>query len=117
MYDVASSLVTILNSDLGRLYQIVGDLKTLQDLLKRPSVPLKEIKAQIDDIKGRIGNIYQLKDFLNQEHSIIGEIDAILKSPSTKLYGKLERLIDKLEGILNEATLKMVPNVVNKMKI
>jgi len=105
----ANSLVAILNSDLGRLYQIVSDLKTLRDLLDRSNVPLKEIKAQIDDMKERMGNIYLLKDFLKQEHQIIGWIEAILKSPLTKMKSKLDTLIDTLMVILNRATLKIIP--------
>jgi len=105
----AASLVDILNSDLGRLYQIISDLKTLRDLLDRPNVPLKEIKAQLDDMKDRMGNVYLLKDFLKQEHQIIGSVEAILKSPLTSMKGKLDRLIDGLMVILNKATLKMAP--------
>jgi len=112
---IAGALVDILNGDLGRLYQIVGDLKTLLDLLERPSVPLKEIKAQIDDIKGRVGNIYQLKDFLQQEHSIIGDIEAILKSPLVQMKRKLVRLLATLEGILFKGTIKMTADIDKKL--
>lgn len=115
-HDIAAVCVDILNSDLGRLYVIISDLKTLRDLLDRSNVPLKEIKAQIDDMKDRMGNIYLLKDFLKQEHQIIGSVESILKAPSTSMKGKLDRLINILMVILNDGTLKILYQYRNKLK-
>ena len=74
----AAILVPIMNSDLGRLYQIIGDLQTLRGLMDRPSSAynLKEILSQIDDMKAR--------------------------------KGKLDKLISELEGINNEGALKII---------
>jgi hypothetical protein len=108
---VLEKLVPILNSDLGRLYQIVGDLKTLKSLLdgrRFPSERIEAILQQIDDVKMRIGNIYKLKDFLREEQQIDGELNALLKTPIPKLQPKLEKLIDRLETLLNEETMKQV---------
>jgi hypothetical protein len=106
----AAVLVPIMNSDLGRLYQIIGDLHTLRGLLDRPpsSYNLKEILSQIDDMKARMGNLYQLRDFLQNEHDIIGSLNALLNSPATSLKGKLDKLIADLEGINNEGTVKII---------
>ena len=54
-------LVPILNGDLGRLYQMVGDLKTLEGLLARPHAPVAQIREQIDEIRSRYGSLYQIK--------------------------------------------------------
>jgi hypothetical protein len=107
-YAASTALVPILNSDLGRLYQIIGDLKTLRDMLERPSPPSAEIRTQIDQIKSRMGNIYNLKSFLEEEHDIIGEINTILKTPASAIVGKLVKLITKLSVILNTATETML---------
>lgn len=106
----AAILVPIMNSDLGRLYQIIGDLQTLRGLLDRPSSAynLKEILSQIDDMKARMGNLYQLRDFLSKEHDIIGSLNALLSSPATSIKGKLDKLISELEGINNEGALKII---------
>jgi hypothetical protein len=108
--EAANVLVPILNSDLGRLYQIIGDLHTLRGLLDRPSSAynLKIILGQIDDMKARMGNLYQLRDFLSKEHSIIGSLNALLSSPATSIKGKLDKLILELEGINNEGTEKII---------
>jgi hypothetical protein len=106
----ANLLVPVMNSDLGRLYQIVSDLETLRGLLERPpsAYNIKEILNQIDDMKGRMGNLYQLRDFLSKEHDIIGSLNALLNSPAPSIKGKLIKLISDLSGILNEGTLKII---------
>jgi hypothetical protein len=108
--EAAAVLVPIMNSDLGRLYQIIGDLQTLRNLLDRPSSAynLKQILGQIDDMKARLGNLYQLRDFLSKEHSIIGSLNALLNSPATSIKGKLDKLISELEGIINVGTVKII---------
>ena len=116
-YTLLEKIVPILNGDLGRLYQIIGDLKTLHNLLgtkTRPTKQIQIIRSQIDDMRERMGNIYELKDFLNAEHSIIGSIFSILKTPIPKLAPKLEKLIEELQTILDSNTLKQVGSLKKK---
>jgi len=108
-------LVPILNGDLGRLYQMVGDLKTLEDLLDRPSAPVSAIRDQIDDMRHRLGNIYQLKGLLSNEHRLIGLIDSILKTPTPKLSHKLTKLIEEMEDLLDRETRRAVGVNVSKL--
>lgn len=112
----ADALIPILNSDLGRLYQIVGDLEVLKGLSEQPSPPWIDIRAQLDEIKARMGNIYTLRDFLREEHDIIGEINAVLKTQPTVIGAKLVKLISRLSGILDRATVKAF-EVVSKNEI
>ena len=104
----AEILVPILNSDLGRLYQIINDMKVLDSvLLSKPSAHAENsVRSQIDEVKARMGNIYKLKDFLSNEHAIIGEIEALLKSPKSVIERKLVHIIDKLQVILDRDTRK-----------
>jgi hypothetical protein len=111
----ADELIHLLNSDLGRLYQIIGDLSTLHRLLEINKGSEADIRQQIDDMRSRMGNIYQLKDFLQEEHSIIGTIIAITKSPISTMAGKLDKLIGLLKVILNRATVKEVKHIVKKL--
>ena len=115
-YKVAELLVPILNSDLGRLYQIIGDMKTLHTLLGFPSKPLGKIREQLDEMRARFGNIYLLRDFLRSEHDIIGLIETILKSPETTMEHKIESLIEKLSVILNKSTVKLIGDLGKKLK-
>lgn len=102
-------LLPILNSDLGRLYQIIGDMGTIAELLERPSVPMRSIETAIAEFKARLGTIYSLKDILQKEHTLLGELNAILKmSQKSRMKERMERMKDTLQGILNRETLKQV---------
>lgn len=108
-------LLPLLNSDLGRLYQIIGDMGTLVELLGRPSVPLSKLQTAIDEFRSRLGSIYSLKDVLQKEHTLLGELNAILKmSQKSRMKSRLERMKDTLQGILNRETMKYV-NPARKM--
>lgn len=114
---VAKELLPILNGDLGRLNLIAGDLKTLLDLLELHQMETHPaIIEQVDMIKGKLGNIYQLKDYLKNEHEVIGEINSILKAPKTQVVGKIERLYNTLMGIISKGTVKTVEKIVKQMK-
>lgn len=115
--EVAKELLPILNGDLGRLNLIAGDLKTLLDLLELHQMEAHpSILEQVDMMKGKLGNIYQLKDYLKNEHEVIGEINSILKAPKSQVVGKIERLYSRLKEIISDATVKIVKKVVKQMK-
>lgn len=115
--EVAKELLPILNGDLGRLNLIAGDLKTLLDLLELHQMEAHpSILEQVDMMKGKLGNIYQLKDYLKNEQEVIGEINSILKAPKTQVVGKIERLYSRLKEIISKATVKIVGKVVKQMK-
>lgn len=101
-------LTPILNSDLGRLYQITEDLKTLLALLERPIAPIQKIRSQIDDVRQRLGNIYQFKDILKEEPTFIAKINSLLKHSNPKLKDKLATLIMDFKEVLNKSTISLV---------
>lgn len=105
-------LIPLLNSDLGRLYQIISDLSVIHELLERPNKPIKDIRYQLDEMKARMGNLYQLRDFLKEEHDIIGQIESALKKQNPK--ADVYKLMVLLQHILNEETLKQLDDVRNK---
>lgn len=116
-YSIVEKLIPVLNGDLGRLYQIVGDLKTLSSLLEnrtRASVQVKQIRLEIDEVRQRLGNIYELKDLLKEEHTLIGSIYTLLKTPLPKLHAKLEAFIDTMQTLLDTNTLKQVGGLLKK---
>jgi hypothetical protein len=96
-------LIPILNSDLGRLYLITSDVGTLIELLENErKVPMPLVRFQLDQMKARMGNIYNLPDFLSEEHDLIGDINAILKMTNkAQLLSRLHQIKTKMEDILN----------------
>lgn len=100
-------LTEILNSDLGRLYHIVGDIKTLVDVVKDfDNAKLPTIRYEIDQFKSRLSNVYSLPSYLNKESSIIADIQRILKLPRTKMAKPLMELGERLDSILQSEARK-----------
>ena len=101
---IIKKLTPILNSDLGRLYQVASDVGTLIDLLdeKKP-VPLAQLHFEIDQFKGRLSTIYNLPDYLKAHHDIIGKLNAATKTTSRPaLLTRLQSLQDEMLSILNK---------------
>ena len=102
-------LTPILNSDLGRVYHVLGDIGTLIHLLEDERPDPKSVKFEIDQFINRLANVYTLSDYLKEEHTILGEIQSALKDPKQEtLLAKLRGLEDRLERILNENTKKVM---------
>jgi len=101
-------LIPILNSDLGRIYHVLGDIGTLIHLLEDESPSPKSVRFEIDQFKSRLANVYTLSDYLKEEHSILGEINSTLKDPSKKgMLAKLRSMEDRLQKVLNDNTRKL----------
>lgn len=114
---VIKTLVPVLNSDLGRLYQIIGDMGTLIDLLERPNPPVPRIRDAIDDFRSRLGFIYELPDVLREETQTLGDLVAILKLPSAaRMRDRLVSLRDDLQRKLDSNTNKEVKTL-GKLKV
>jgi len=101
--NVIKKLTPILNSDLGRLYQVASDVGTLVDLLddKQP-VPLSRVHFELDQFKNRLSNIYSLPQYLKAHHDIIGKLNSAIKTTSRPaLLSRLEALQKEMLSILN----------------
>jgi hypothetical protein len=92
----------ILNSDLGKLYVVYSDIKTLIDLLEDNSVPSSEINNAIAGFKHRLSRIYSLEDYLKTETTILNKLDRALKS--AKPIPVLSQVKDQLLAELSKAT-------------
>lgn len=99
---VVEKLTPVLNSDLGLLYHVVGDIGTLTNLLKQPNVPLDEVRFEIDQFIGRLSNIYTLKGFLRDEPRIVAEIKRVLGLSQKAMIPALEKLEETLNNHLQD---------------
>lgn len=104
-------LVPLLNSDLGRLYNIVSNLDTILLLLEQPDVPINDVHENLDEIKARMGNIYSLKEFLDVETNILGALETMKKMSAKRLKPALLSLSTSLQTILNKETEKKLKSV------
>jgi hypothetical protein len=102
-------VMPLLNSDLGRLNQVAGDIGTLVALLDRPSAPIARIRLHIKNLQERLGGLYQFKDLLQQEGQLTGALESILRTSSKKSFQtRLASLEDTMKGILHHLTLAII---------
>lgn len=112
----STQLFNIINSNLGILYQVISDIKTIIYLFEHfntKELDVKLIAQQIDNFKQRLGNIYE---FNFNELQIDDFIDYILKLTSKMaIIKQLNILYLNLYKILNNKTktrlikLKIIP--------
>ena len=100
-------LTPVLNSDLGLLYTVSGDIGTLLNLLEYPNVEMTEVKFEIDQFIGRLSNIYTMTGFLKDEPKIVEEIKRILGLPKDTMKAALEKLEENLDGFLQDGAKKV----------
>ncbi len=115
---MVSHLTPILNSDLGRLYLIVGDIDTLLQMMElHKKVPYSIIRYEIDQFIARLSNIYTLDGYLRKDDKIIGEIKTILRLPDHQIQSKLERLREELNAILQKASKPYIEHLKNGERV
>lgn len=91
------ALSDMFNGDLGRLYQVYGDIGTLESMVADGApLPYARMELEIDQFKGRLSNI-GMPEYLRSEPRILAAIEDIgdmHKSPYTR-----ERLAERLASL------------------
>jgi hypothetical protein len=104
-------LSEVLNHDLGRIYHVLGDIKTLIALFTETQTKprsLADVRLELDQFKARMSNI-ALEPFLKEEHTLLGYINSSLKTTSVKqLVGLLTKMEDILTTLLSSLAQKYV---------
>lgn len=104
-------LSEVLNHDLGRIYHILGDVKTLIALFTETQTKprsLADVRLEIDQFKARMSNI-ALEPFLKEEHTLLGYINSSLKTTSVKqLVATFTKMEDILTALLSSLAKKYV---------
>jgi hypothetical protein len=104
-------LVPILNSDYGRLYHVISDIDAIIFLLdENKKVPLESVQYAVNQLIGRLSNIYTMKDFLKKEDAIVKTIINTMELPRSQMLVALLGLRDMLNDILQSAVRKDVKN-------
>jgi hypothetical protein len=98
-----AELTPVLNSDLGRMYQIVSDIETIVQLLDEHSgASVDDVRDEIDGFKNRLSNIYTMHGYIKAEPRILNEINRILILPLNQIKAPLTRLGSVLDEFLQK---------------
>lgn len=100
-------LTNLFNGDLGRIYQIYGDIGTLEYIIENEkSIPVQRINLEIDQFKNRLSNI-TLPQYLVERTKILKVIDHLVKINKldrSKMLKELRKLKEYLEKLLDRYT-------------
>lgn len=104
------SLHKVLNSDLGILYQVKGDLDVLSFLIENNRfISIKKVKYEVDGFKERLANVYNTNSYLKREPTLLSDINKILKLSSKEdINNKLEKIENTIQSLLNKETRKKI---------
>lgn len=101
---LVKKLQPVLNGDLGRIYHVLGDVKTLISLLEEHRPSMKKVYYEIDQFKRRLANVYELHSYLRSEPYLLGLIDSAVRTSSKDgLLRKLKELLVQLDRVLQRS--------------
>jgi len=105
----------LLNSDLGIIANLRGDIEALGYVMESEDaglITIQRAKEEVDDFTDRLANVYSLNEYLKAEPELLSDIEKILKSKSKKPIVKtLEEMYEKLTTILNKGTKEKMDEV------
>ena len=106
------NLTTLFNSDLGKIYQIIGDIGTIDYLLENKKHLSKiKIHYEIDQFKYRLSNV-SVSKYMAERFKIIDLIDdAVKTNDKYKLNTDLDKIEKRLAEILNYYTVEYLKNI------
>ena len=103
-------LSAMFNSDLGRLYSIISDAKTIIYLLEnKENVSIDKIRYEIDQFRARLGNIYSIGSVGSEK--VLEKLLDMQDLPADaegrqRLLRAMEKLVDFFDDVLNKATVE-----------
>ena len=101
-------LSNMFNSDLGRLYSIISDAKTIIYLLEnKENVSIEKVRYEIDQFRARLGNIYSIGSVGSE--NILEKLLEMQELPESaegrlRLLKAMQKLVDFFDDVLNKAT-------------
>ena len=108
--DDIETLFKIINSQLGMLYSIISDAKTIIFLLENEDdINISVIRKEIDGFRERLGSLYSVPGV--NTPGTLEKLLTISKLPSdmkgrVKMYKQMTELIDFFQKALNKLTIK-----------
>ena len=109
---VIKILIDLFNSNIGRLYQIVGDLSVLLYMADNyKNLPLKKIEFELDQIRFRTSSLTN-EAFLKHEKEYLTLLGKFQNEPLKHLK-EMEKFHDEIFNLMNDETYKFLKE--NKM--
>lgn len=102
-------ITPLLNSDIGRLYVILSDIKTILMMLEqKANVSKSKIFFELDQIRGRFANIYTVKRFFHLEFQLLKLLESALSETNDNILENVA-LVQDLDNMAN-----IISNIINE---
>ena len=96
-------LSKLFNSDLGIIYQVKGDIGTIESIITIHKKITNTLKIEFIQMINRLSHVV-IPSYLDKEYNILKEINLLIKDPyNIKL---IEKIQEQLQFILNNESLK-----------
>ena len=79
-YDAIEKYHAVLNSDLGKLYVVYTDVKTLVELLEDNTIPKAKVSSAIKGFIYRLKEIYAQEDYLKSQKPVLSLLERAITS-------------------------------------
>jgi hypothetical protein len=113
--DTIKELTPFLNSDMGRLYFLIGDIDTLLSLIEGKKGTPEVIRFEVDQFIHRLANV-SLPSIVSSSEKLNASIRRIEKLSPARMATPLENLKEKLNKPLQESAKPIVFGLINKHK-
>jgi len=103
-----TQLLELFNSELGLLYNVISDVKTLLFVLDNVNnVSFKKMQYEIDQFKNKLSHIHSINSYVTEQPTVIRIIDMLSTFPKEKgqkavFIEELDKLFNILENVLNK---------------
>jgi len=108
----------LINSGVSIIYQVVGDLKALKDMVKiMAHPPYDKMAVTVEEMKDRLSNVYEfdidpkIYNFLDELQSLMGDKAYALERKYTPVMMMLNDIIANLSNTMNEEAVKYAKRV------
>lgn len=111
---IVNKLLNLFNSQLGIIYNVITDIKSLIFILNNVShISYQKLSYEINMFKMRLSHVYDVHAFLKEQEEITYIIDKLSHMPSETsskkvFFNELSVLLKLLDAILNENTQKVL---------
>ena len=106
---LGETLTPLLNGELGRLYQMSGDMATLEWLIENQSkLNAERIHYEVAGFKTRLGSVYSVKPLEKNEGKLVGTLKTMEKLPpkDSTFVLDLERVKTAIDDAYNSEAKK-----------
>jgi hypothetical protein len=105
--ELGEKLIPLLSGELGRLYQMSGDIATLEYLVENEdNLDAERIRYEIVGFKQRLGTVYSFDSIFKEENAFLADLKKLERLPpkGSAFLANLKKLQQRVDDAVNSET-------------